>query len=294
MANNALVKQEKKDREMAIVNAAWNSLSPESRKSYQYDYDQFFSVINKDIKQVNPADIMQYIEHLKIEKLKNATINRKIASLSKLFGTYQKAGIIKQNPVDQLKTLHNINFKSSKDIHISLTLQEVKKATKILKSSTHEEKRISIIIKMLAKTGLRISEMINIKHNDILDYSEKSFRIRIIGKGQKERFIFLPKDFYDKIIEIFPVKCDNLFYSIYEKPCNRKTLWLKIRKRFKETTGKDVHPHTLRHWFATTKINVEKRDIKAVSKFLGHSSVQITLDKYVDTALDEKESDIKI
>lgn len=56
----------------------------------------------------------------------------------------------------------------------------------------------------------------------------------------------------------------------------------------------DVHPHTLRHVFITHKISTEKRDIKAVSRYVGHADVATTLEMYVDTALDPKSAKVKI
>jgi site-specific recombinase XerC len=69
---------------------------------------------------------------------------------------------------------------------------------------------------------------------------------------------------------------------------------LAIRLRFRNTVGKDVHPHELRHWFATFKINVEKQDLKAVSLYLGHADIATSLRFYVDTSLDVKKAGIKI
>ena len=239
---------------------------------------------------------MSFIEYMEEKGYKNSTINRKIASISKMYKVMILAGEIQINPVDALKQLKNINRKTAKGVKISLTLQDIKKATKVTKNSSIQDKKISLIIKALAMSGLRISEFINIKNSDILEFDEENKLINIIGKGKKERDIYFSDEFISEIKQIYPdtEDTDYLFYNNKYKRYDRRVLWKQLKDRFKNTIDKDVHPHMLRHFFASHKINVEKQDIKAVSKFLGHSTVSITLDSYVDTALDVKSAKIKI
>jgi integrase/recombinase XerD len=155
---------------------------------------------------------------------------------------------------------------------------------------------MSLIIRFLAKTGLRISEFTGIKNKDIIDYDPKNKQVRITGKGKKERFIFIENEFYREIKSIYPDndKVEFLFYTIRLHRYDRKVLWKQIKNEFWRKAEIKVHPHLLRHFFATHKIHVERQDIKAVSKFLGHSDVAITLNSYVDTALDVNQAKIKI
>ena len=85
----------------------------------------------------------------------------------------------------------------------------------------------------------------------------------------------------------------NELLENYDKYC-RKYLWREIKIRFKNTVDKDVHPHLLRHFFITYKISIEKKDIKAVSKYAGHANVSTTLNMYVDTPLDAVDAGIVI
>jgi integrase len=153
--------------------------------------------------------------------------------------------------------------------------------------------RTAVIINTLANTGLRISELINIKHTDIEDYIKggKTYkRIRIVGKRKKERFIYLSGELYQDIKRTFTGESEYLFHSEAGRILNRVNLHKQIKQTFRAYTDKDVHPHSLRHFFATHKIKIEKQDIKAVSKYLGHSGTAITLDMYVDTALSAENS----
>lgn len=293
----------KSDLQIADVKtAAWLALSDESKKAYQSDFELFFKFVNKNPKDVTATDVLNFIQDLEQKEYKNSSINRKIASLSKMFKTLVIAGEIKYNPVEALRELKNLSYKTSKEVKVSLTLDEIKKATKITKTSTDEYIKVSMIIRMLAKTGLRVSEFCHIKNKDVRDYDTNNKEIRIVGKGKKERFIYLDNDFYNEIKKIFPDSegMDYLFY--------RSKTWHKLQKigyvriyvhkmihqRFKETTGKDVHPHTLRHAFITYKLTVEKMDIKAVSLYCGHSDVAITLNMYHDTSLNVNQAKMKI
>ena len=292
---NEIVKYDKKGS-LDVKRAAWSSLSVESQKAYQSDFDLFFSFVDKHVMEITPSDILEYINHLEKTGMKNSTINRKVASLSKMFNILILAGEITKNPVSTLKNMKNISRNVSRQVNISLTIDDIRKVTTIRGSSTEQEKRMSLIIRFLAMTGLRISEMTGIKNADIVDFDKENKKIRIVGKGKKERFSFIDNTLYGEIKKMFPDDEDveYLFYSIRYHRFNRTQLWRQINQKFTEKIGMDVHPHTLRHFYATYLINVKKRDIKAVSLSLGHSDVSITLMNYVDTALSIDEGKIKI
>ena len=293
---NELVPINNTDKSLQVKDAAWNSLSEESKKAYSSDYKLFFSFIGKDPKNITANDILKFIEHLENNDYKNNSINRKIASLSKMFKVMVIAGEIKTNPVDVLKQFRNISHKTSKSIIVGLTFDDIKKTVKVNKNSTDQEKRIIMIIRTLAMTGLRISEFTNIKYRDIEDYDIENKTITIVGKGKKERKIYLPTKFIDEVSSIWPKEKDvpYLFYNYRKHRYDRRVLWKQIKEHFWHRIEKDVHPHLLRHWFATHKISEEKQDIKAVSLYLGHSDVSITLSSYCDTALNIKNSKVKI
>jgi len=279
-----------------IKKAAWNSLSKESQKSYQIDYRLFFEFVNKDLREVVPSDILAYVNHLKENGYKNSSINRKIASLSKMFRVARMAGDIQSNPVEVLKEFKNIVMKTSKEVHISLSLADIRRAIKPRKKDTIKDQRITMIIRTLTTTGLRISELTGIKNKDFSDHNKSNKKIRIVGKGDKERFIFMGNGFLREIRKIYPIGegVEYLFHTSKGTRYSRNHLYYKIRDFFEIRIKKKVHPHMLRHFFATHKINTEKRDIKAVSLFLGHSSVKTTLDAYVDTSLSAEDAKIKI
>lgn len=279
-----------------IKHAAWMSLSEETKNAYQSDYDIFFKFIKKNIKEITASDIMKFIEHMEKNNFKNSTINRKIASLSKMFKVMKIAGEINENPVEILKQFRKINRKTSKEVKISLTIEDIRTTTKITKKSSSGDKKMSILVRMLAQSGLRISEMIHIKRNDIIRFDDKNHLIKILGKGKKERSIFISNKFLEEIFSVYPEKSDfpYLFYTLRGSTYDRRTLYNQIREFFWRKIKKKCHPHLLRHFYATYKINTQKMDIKAVSLYLGHSSISTTLSAYVDTSLDINNAKIKI
>lgn len=272
--------------ERLFIQAGYDSLSPATRKAYENDLNAFYRIVGKDITDVTALDIPAYIEALEQAGLKNSTINRKLYSLSKVFKLYQLAGLIDKNPVAELNKVKKVSRAVSKQIDAQIEFADVQA---VIELGT----RTALIINTLANTGLRISELINIKHGDIENHrtgGKEYKRVRIIGKRKKERFIYLSGELYQDIKRTFTGGGDYLFHSINNKPLNRVNLHKQIKQAFQKYTDKDVHPHSLRHFFATHKINIEKQDIKAVSKYLGHSGTAITLDMYVDTALSAENS----
>jgi integrase/recombinase XerD len=274
----------------ALIQAGYDSLSPATRSAYESDLKSYYAITGKGIETSTMADIMVYIKVMEKKGYKNATINRKIYSISRIFNLYKSAGIIAKNPIEDLNDVKRISRKTSKQISAQVELKDLEKIYK-------KGGKIAIIIETLANTGLRISELLNIQYKDMEAYAHKGakyIRVRIIGKGSKERFIFLSHELKKRIKKQFPFRGgDYLFYTKKDTKFSRHFLKAEIKRMFLDLTGKDIHPHSLRHFYATYKINVEKQDIKAVSKYLGHSGASITLDMYVDTALDAGNSMIQ-
>ena len=279
----------------SIKKAHWMALSKNSRIAYQKDNDIFFEFIKKNPSEIEPSDILKFIKHLKEEGLRPTTINRKIASLSKFFSVMIAAGEISKNPVSVLRDIKPIHTKVNREVKVSLSIDDIRKATKYDSTDEFHIKRCCVIIKVLAHTGMRISELIGIERKDIEVYDKNHYRARVLGKGNKERFVFISTDLMQEINALWKDKEDlSLFYSKKKSPYFRQSLWRLINRRFKDTCGIDVHPHTLRHFFITYKISIEKQDIYAVSRYVGHADVSTTLSMYVDTSLEIKDSGIDI
>jgi integrase/recombinase XerD len=141
-----------------------------------------------------------------------------------------------------------------------------------------------LIIHFLYKTACRVSEMINIRLKDCR-LINGHIRIRIIGKGKKERFVYIPKNLYEEIRQEYQGKT-WLFESKSGRQLHRRNIAHQIEKAAKRIGMTNFHPHMLRHSRATDMLLNKDISLKAVSKFLGHASVATTAQMYIHDEVD--------
>jgi len=149
-------------------------------------------------------------------------------------------------------------------------------------------KRDGLIIETLYTTGFRVSELINIKLDKCKKVNGNSYEyinILVVGKGSKERYIYISIELFSNITKTF-----NGIVYLFETGNNTQYLRMFIHKIVNRAGSrvlgtKQVHPHTLRHSFATHLLKNENKSIKAVSSYLGHSSTAITNDYYIHDSL---------
>ncbi len=144
-----------------------------------------------------------------------------------------------------------------------------------------EDTTISLMIEFLYNTGLRVSEMKFILLSDIKNEGNK-FIIKINGKGDKERKIFIQKDLIYRIKNHFA----GIIYLFEHdgKTYSRSSISDRIKLQGKIILNKNISAHTLRHSFATNMLE-KTSNLKGVSKYLGHSSTSITADLYIHEEL---------
>ena len=180
------------------------------------------------------------------------------------------------------------NFRLEKTVHLEeiLSKQEINKLIKDTKNIEarnwgerfgNKRERYSLIIETLASSGLRISELTGIKLKDCNTQNGFTY-IRVIGKGAKPRRIFLPENLFKRIKKAFNSK-EFLFLSLRGKRMNRAMIYQDIKDLGIRILNREIHPHTFRHSFATREIK-KRGSVKAVSKYLGHSTTSITEDMY--------------
>ena len=155
---------------------------------------------------------------------------------------------------------------------------------KLLDGARSERQRC--FMQFLWVTGCRVSEMLNITYRD-LDHQGERVHIRILGKGKKERFIWLPLVLYRRIMATFGGST-YLFETGRGRRYSRCYVSNQISKLGRHVLGRRISAHTFRHSFATRKIR-ETSKIQAVSVYLGHSSVAITLSLYCHESLTEED-----
>jgi len=250
------------------VAAYFNDLS-----SFQKFCDKEFG--NQSIVTVNYPQIRSWIVSLVSGNISNRSINRKISSLKSFYKFLQKIKEIEVNPLAKHKAL-----KAQKKLQVPFSEKEIKAVLQLLDNATDfESLRNKLIVELFYSTGIRRSELINIKISDI-DFANEI--VKVLGKRNKERFIPLLESVQKtlkKYIEIRSEISTNLSYLFLTK--NGKiiydTLVYRVINNYFSSVSSKVKksPHIIRHSFATHLLN-EGADLNSVKELLGHSSLAST------------------
>lgn len=277
--------------------------SPNSIKEYNYDLTNFlkfikihfkltkendYSKININdlsidiIKKITLEDIHSYISYMATElRSKPATRARKISTI-RIFFKYlsQKAKLIDANPAQNLETP-----KLGKRMPKYLSLDESKKLLEVTQSEDNRNsERDYAIITLFLNCGMRLSELVNINMKDI---KFDDCKLTVIGKGNKERTIYLNNACMRAIAEYIEVRPkegikfdskDALFLSERRERISNRTVQYIVKNELKkaglDTTKYSVHK--LRHTAATLMYQYGNVDIRALQELLGHASISTT------------------
>jgi len=231
--------------------------SPLTVRNYSFFVEKFLGRNNKNFTELNVDDAKAYLSEMFDTKSKN-TIMLAAASL-KFFYTE-----ILKKEFSQVK----MPKKDSKLPEV-LIKDEVKK---LIDSTDNNKSRL--IISLLYSSGLRVSELVNLKVED-LNLQEGIGWVRK-GKGRKDRQIIISNNLANELKEYLENKKENIYVFSKEKALTTRNIQ-KIIKRTKERAGinKKVTPHTLRHSFATHLLE-QGTDIRMIQVLLGHSSLNTT------------------
>jgi len=250
--------------------------------AYQRDIKEFASFCIKEYEITNIDDvdyslIRSWIVSLVSKSISNRTINRKVASLKSFYRFLQRIEKIAVNPLAKHKAL-----KTSKKIEVPFSEQEMENVLQQISFMTDfEGHRDKLMIELLYTTGIRRSELINLKLTDV-NLSRNT--ILVLGKRNKERIVpLLPstKDLFFQYLnerknleQIFDqrfVFLSKAGLKIYET-----LVYRVINKYLSEVSSKvKKSPHILRHTFATHLLN-KGADLNSVKELLGHSSLAST------------------
>lgn len=245
-------------------------LSQNTIDAYRRDLSEFSRGID-DIQKIDRMTINSFIRKLREEKLASTSIIRKIASLRGFFKWAASAGIITRNPASTLE-----QPKVPQRLPKVVSIKEIEEM--LHNNLTPLE---HVIMELLYSCGLRVSELVNLKLNDI-DLNSKY--VRCFGKGSKERIIPMGETAKNVIKEYLPQR------ELLTKKYNLNTKSLLICQNGRQITRQDVYtfiheqgklihknisPHTLRHSFATHLLE-NGADLRVVQELLGHSDVATT------------------
>lgn len=227
-------------------------------RNYSFFVEKFLDKTNKDeIENVNEDDVKSYLGEMFDTKSKN-TIMLAAASLKFFF----KEVLGKE--FSQIKMP-----KKEKKLPEVLSKEEVKN---LIDSSDTNKSRL--IISLLYSAGLRVSELVNLKVED-LELKEKSGWVRK-GKGSKDRLFVISGNLAEDLEDYLNRRKEGIYVFSKERPLTTRNIQ-KIIKGTKERAGisKKVTPHTLRHSFATHLLE-QGTDIRVIQAMLGHASLSTT------------------
>ena len=251
-------------------------LSQNTVESYKKDIDSFLSwsyeLDNLNFINFQEAEINNYISFLFESKLKSSSVNRKISSLKALYLYLIKKNIINNSPVSEIVTP-----KQEKYLPISMSEDEVDKLLASPDLSIEIEVRDKAMIEMLYATGMRISELLNLK---IIDMDINRCVVKVLGKGSKERLIPFGESALEALKSYFSVRKNSMskevFLSNRGSKLSRVAFWKRIKIYLSRANLKEsISPHTLRHAFATHLLN-RGADLRSVQLLLGHSDLSTT------------------
>lgn len=238
------------------------------------EYVEYININEIDLFEIDYNSIKKYLVFLDEQKNKSSTIARKISALRSFYRFLLNKEVVKTNPFSLISLP-----KKEKHLPRFFYYNELEALFEVPKLNTPLGQRDRLILEMLYATGVRVSELVNIKVSDIT--GEK---IKVLGKGNKERIVrfgdyaldvleLYLKDGYKKLNKN---KYDYLFLNNNGEQLTTRGIRYILDNIIKRTTiDKKISPHMLRHSFATHLLN-EGCDILTVQELLGHESLSAT------------------
>jgi integrase/recombinase XerC len=259
--------------------------SPHTVTSYRNDLLQFFTFINIEYGTEKPEEVTfqmvrSWLASLMEKKLSPRSVNRKKTTLQTFFKFLIKENVITENPLNRV-----LSPKTSKRLPVYVEeaqMEHLFSPGEIDFGSGFRAVRDKMILEMFYATGMRLSELVNLKETDI---DTGQMTIRVIGKRNKERIIPFGHNFKG-LIENYKAERDNLSenfelcgsFFVTEKG---KKIYQKLAYRVVNhylsiiTTIEKKSPHVLRHTFATHMLN-KGADLNAIKEILGHANLSAT------------------
>ena len=257
-----------------LIDKNYSNNTIDSYKEDLIKFRDFFK--NKSINEIDIDDLKRYVKYLNDLNLNELSISRAISCIKSFYKYLNIEKIIDNNPSDSLYLP-----KVRKKLPNTLSEEEVDKLLDINLSDTFSY-RNKAMLEVLYATGLRVSELVNLKMENI-DF--ESDIIRTFGKGNKERVIPIGEyaryylDLYLKDYRYMLLKHGNneyVFLNNHGKNMTRQGFF-KIIKQIASDAGinKEISPHILRHSFASHLLK-HGADLRTIQELLGHSNVSTT------------------
>ncbi len=258
------------------------NLADNTVSAYGRDLEKFrrylSSVKKEDVSLVERDDIQDYTRFLKGKNFSSQTIARNLVSIKMFFRFMMREGKIKNDPSQDLEA--PLSWSKLPEV---LGINEVENLLNQPALMKRNGCRDRAILELLYATGMRVSELVNLKLSDL---NLKIGYVRCLGKGEKERIVPVGK-IAREVLENYLAKArpvltgkgkdsQYLFVNKHGLPFSRQAIW-KMLKKYVRKAGirKNVTPHTLRHSFATHLLH-GGADLRSVQEMLGHANISTT------------------
>ena len=256
-------------------------LSINSIKSYEYDLNLFRNYIESNNISETPisckSDTLKDYLYNNLSNKKSRSQARSISALKSYFNYLIFEGHIQKSPISDIESP-----KLNKRLPEVLTETEISKLIESYDLNDNFGQRNRTIIEVLYGTGIRVSELVNLKLSNI--FFEENI-IKITGKGNKERFVPLGNIASNEIKEYLKIRNKNIvdtkfsdivFLNRYGRGLTRSMIFKIISDSYKKVgLEKKISPHTLRHSFATHLLK-NGADLRTIQLILGHESITTT------------------
>jgi integrase/recombinase XerC len=256
--------------------------SPNTVEAYGSDLEQFFTFLSvtygeSDIVKVTHPMIRSWIVSLMENGTTPRSINRKLSSLKSFYKFLLRNETIKVNPMQKIQAP-----KTSKRLPVFVEESSMKMLFEQVEfGEGFPAVRDRLLMEVFYATGMRVSELINLKDKDI---DLQNSQVKVLGKRNKERIIPYTRNIRQMIQEYqslklkqsFPFSSENLFVNKDGKPLTRITAYNLVKKYLSAVSTLDKRsPHVLRHTFATHMLN-NGADINSIKEILGHANLAAT------------------
>ncbi|MEX6262018.1 tyrosine recombinase XerC [Staphylococcus haemolyticus] len=254
------------------------NFSAHTLKSYHDDLVQFNHFLEQELinlKTFEYKDARNYLSYLYSQNLKRTTVSRKISTLRTFYEFWMTQDETIINPFVQL-----VHPKKENYLPQFFYEEEMEALFETVAKDTKKGLRDRVILELLYATGIRVSELVNIQLKDI-DMSLPG--VKVLGKGNKERFVpfgeFCRQSIEQYLREFKPIqhtKHSFLLVNMNGAPITERGVRYVLNDVVKRTAGvTEIHPHKLRHTFATHLLN-QGADLRTVQSLLGHVNLSTT------------------
>ena len=234
--------------------------------------------------EIKKKDINFYIHFLKEKNLNSSSVNRKLSVIKSFYDYLNQIGLVNSNELNIIET-HKLQKNLPKLLSEKEILHLIEESRKIYIENPIKNimyLRTQVILEILYSTGLRISELLNLKINQVANIKDKLY---INGKGNKQRLVIFNQNALDLLKKWIAVMIKNdknknsyLFENIDNtNVISRQQIYKDLKKLALKTNTEleKLSPHSVRHSFASHMLN-RGADLRSIQKLLGHSDISTT------------------